>query len=256
MLVEVDALEVQVIVDNEADPMSTYTNAGVEVSGRMADVAMGSAIATDRGEAREMRMEDICCGAHGLSLLVTATKGGVKHSMLFDTAPTERAWEQNVRSLAADIAKIELIQLSHWHRDHSGGMLQAIRMIEEAKAEKGISRELVVDLHPARPDYRGFMVPTGPVSMEADPTFEEIEGLGAKISKHAETHTVLDDMFLVSGEIPRVTPYEVGLRRGIRFDKSKGVWGSDEMIADERFLMCNVKGTMSTMIEVQILIVR
>jgi len=28
---------------------------------------------------------------------------------------------------------VEAIHLSHWHRDHSGGMLKAIKMISEAK---------------------------------------------------------------------------------------------------------------------------
>jgi 7,8-dihydropterin-6-yl-methyl-4-(beta-D-ribofuranosyl)aminobenzene 5'-phosphate synthase len=44
----------------------------------------------------------------------------VKHSVLFDIGPEEDAWEKNVRRLAVDISEIEVIQLSHWHRDHSG----------------------------------------------------------------------------------------------------------------------------------------
>jgi 7,8-dihydropterin-6-yl-methyl-4-(beta-D-ribofuranosyl)aminobenzene 5'-phosphate synthase len=50
-------------------------------------------------------------------------------------------------------------------------------------------------------------------------------------------------MFLVSGEIPRVTEYETGVKNGIRFEKSTGKWEKDESIIDERFLMCNLKGT-------------
>ena len=81
-----------------------------------------------------------------------------------------------------------------------------------------------------------------PISLEADPSFEEIKAAGATVSKNATAHTILDNMFLVSGEIPRVTPYEKGLMRGIRFEKAKGTWETDELIKDERFLMCNVKG--------------
>lgn len=53
-------------------------------------------------------------------LVKTATKGDVKHSVLFDTGPEEEAWERNVKRLRADLSRVELIQLSHWHRDHSG----------------------------------------------------------------------------------------------------------------------------------------
>jgi hypothetical protein len=49
-------------------------------------------------------------------------------------------------------------------------------------------------------------------------------------------------MFLISGMIPRVTPYEIGVVRGIRFHSSSNSWEKDEMIADERLLMCNLKG--------------
>jgi 7,8-dihydropterin-6-yl-methyl-4-(beta-D-ribofuranosyl)aminobenzene 5'-phosphate synthase len=103
---------------------------------------------------------------------------------------------------------------------------------------------LIVDLHPERPDYRGFQFPGQmPVSLQADPTFAEIEAAGAKIEKSSKPHTVLDNMFLVSGEIPRVTPYETGLKAGVRFFDSTKKWEKDEEMADERLLMCNVKGT-------------
>jgi 7,8-dihydropterin-6-yl-methyl-4-(beta-D-ribofuranosyl)aminobenzene 5'-phosphate synthase len=116
-------------------------------------------------------------------------------------------------------------------------------MIKEGKKENHLdAQEIIMDLHPARPDYRGFMIAEQPVSMEADPTFEELQSAGARIQKSSIAHTVLDDMFLISGEIPRVTPYETGLRNSIRFDKSTNLWSKDESMTDERFLMCNLKG--------------
>ncbi|KAF2096823.1 metallo-beta-lactamase superfamily protein [Rhizodiscina lignyota] len=244
-LAEIDSLEIEVVVDNEVDPMSSYTNEGIEVGGRFVDVAIGSTHpAPGRANAvKELRLDSLCCGAHGLSLMITATKGDTKHTMLFDTGPEEQIWDMNAKRLRADLAKIETIHLSHWHKDHSGGMLRAIPLINAAKkASPSAPQTLVADLHPARPDYRGFMTPMGPISLEADPSFEEISAAGATVSKHAETHTVLDDMFLISGEIPRVTPYEVGVPRGARFSKETGMWEPDEKIADERFVMCNVKG--------------
>jgi 7,8-dihydropterin-6-yl-methyl-4-(beta-D-ribofuranosyl)aminobenzene 5'-phosphate synthase len=124
-------------------------------------------------------------------------------------------------------------------------MLRAIRLINEAKTAQASSNpeSLTVDLHPSRPDYRGIMT-AQPISMEADPTFDEIEAAGATVAKNAEPHAILDDMFLASGMIPRVTPYETGVIRGIRFDSSTKTWEKDELIADERLLMCNLKGML------------
>jgi hypothetical protein len=71
-LTEVDSLEAQVIIDNELDPMSTIAPDTVQVSGLMGHLAMNSPHHLDnRGDAhRELQMEDICCSAHGLSILL------------------------------------------------------------------------------------------------------------------------------------------------------------------------------------------
>jgi 7,8-dihydropterin-6-yl-methyl-4-(beta-D-ribofuranosyl)aminobenzene 5'-phosphate synthase len=164
--------------------------------------------------------------------------------MLFDVGPEEDAWERNAKRLSIDLATIERIQLSHWHRDHSGGMLRAISMITSAQKQRQnpSSSSLTIDVHPSRPDYRGFMAGSTPISMQADPSFSEMTALGAIIEKNEDAHTVLDDMFLVSGEIPRVTSYEAGVKNGIRYLASEQKWVPDEEIKDERFLVVNLKG--------------
>jgi 7,8-dihydropterin-6-yl-methyl-4-(beta-D-ribofuranosyl)aminobenzene 5'-phosphate synthase len=69
---EIDSVEITVIIDNEVDPLSQYTNEGLEVSGRMQDIAMTSPHpAPDRGGAvAELRLDNLCCGAHGLSYMI------------------------------------------------------------------------------------------------------------------------------------------------------------------------------------------
>ncbi len=115
-------------------------------------------------------------------------------------------------------------------------------MIYSAKSATTSTSPVIVDLHPSRPDYRGFMVGKEPVSMQADPSFAEISSAGGIVSKNAGPHTALDDFFLISGEIPRVTAYEKGIKGGIRFLASTAQWEPDETITDEQFLMCNLKG--------------
>lgn len=113
-------------------------------------------------------------------------------------------------------------------------------MINQAKKSHD---KVTVDLHPNRPDYRGVIVSNKPISLQADPTFQEIEEAGGVIIKNSKVHTISDDTFLVSGEIPRQTPYETGIVNGVRLDLAKGEWEEDTLIQEERFVMCNLKGT-------------
>lgn len=99
----------------------------------------------------------------------------------------------------------------------------------------------MVDVHPDRPAFRGVQADQ-PISLEADPSFEELETAGATLLKSDKPHTVLDDFFLVSGEIPRKTSYEDGIHGGLRFNDSTAQWEEDTLIMEERYVMCNLKG--------------
>lgn len=121
-------------------------------------------------------------------------------------------------------------------------MLAALRAIATT-ASKDHSALIAVDLHPERPDYRGMLTPTGAiVSLEADPTFAAIEAAGGRVTTSSETHAVLDGFFLASGAIPRRTVYEVGIRGALRYSSATQSWIPDEAIADERLVMCHLKG--------------
>ncbi|KAF4947623.1 hypothetical protein FSARC_13925 [Fusarium sarcochroum] len=245
-LLELDAIEISVIVDNELDPLSPCPNELVKQSGGVKDISMHPSNQTSTGgreAVQEFRMSNICCSAHGLSLMITGIKDGKRRTILFDTGPEEEVWERNAKRLKADIGQVEAIVLSHWHRDHSGGMLRAIDMIESERDQKGYHRSPVkVDLHPDRPEYRGVQIPGLPVvSLEADPTFAEIGQRFAVLETNEQPHTILDDMFLVSGKIPRVSGYESGMKFGVRFDAQKKKWVPDEEMADERILVCRLK---------------
>lgn len=71
-LVEIDGLEFHVIINNEVDPMSPSPNAQVKHAASFLGVPLGIvADPENRGGARmELPMQNICCGAHGLSLLI------------------------------------------------------------------------------------------------------------------------------------------------------------------------------------------
>ncbi|KAH7268567.1 beta-lactamase-like protein [Fusarium solani] len=239
-LVEVDSLEIHVLVNDEIDQISPSPNPRVQHTQSFAGVPLSRVPdPMARGGANwEMSMRNICCGAHGLSLFITATKDGQSRTLLFDAGPEEDVFEKNAERLRLQMSDVEVIALSHWHRDHSGGLLSAIRLINGGKADDA---SVVVALPPDRPDYRGAMFDE-PVSLEPDPTLEEIQRAGGKVETANHAGTVLDGMFLVSGEIPRRTAYEGGIPGGIRYDSATKKWTPDELIMEERFVMCKLKG--------------
>ena len=94
-LLELDAIEISVIVDNELDPLSPCPNELVKQFGGVKDITMYHSNRTSTGgreAVQEFRMNNICCGAHGLSLMVTGTKDDKKRTVLFDTGPEEEVW--------------------------------------------------------------------------------------------------------------------------------------------------------------------
>jgi hypothetical protein len=84
-LVELDSIEIKVIVDNEVDPISQPQNPLAVATGGLREIAFNSshAPANRGGAVKELRMDEICCGAHGLSLMIVGGKitiGKNKHA--------------------------------------------------------------------------------------------------------------------------------------------------------------------------------
>ncbi|KAF5252831.1 hypothetical protein FANTH_2155 [Fusarium anthophilum] len=235
-LIEVDSLDIHVLINDEIDQISPSPNPRVQHAQSFAGVPLNPVSdPSSRGGARlEMPMRNICCGAHGLSLFITAKKGNKSNTLLFDTGPEEGVFEKNVQRLRLPMPEIGAIVLSHWHRDHSGGLLSAIRLASRGRSDGG---QVIVALPPDKPALRGIMFDQ-PISLEPDPTIDEINSAGGKTVVLNEALTVLDDTFLISGEIPRQTEYEGGISGGVRYDPAKDEWIKDELIMEERFVMC------------------
>jgi 7,8-dihydropterin-6-yl-methyl-4-(beta-D-ribofuranosyl)aminobenzene 5'-phosphate synthase len=225
-LIECDRLEVQVLVDNVTDSLSS-TPAFVTrewpalVRKGMRRVAGGS----------------LCCANHGLSLVIRATGAGSEHVVLFDAGPVDYAVEHNGTRLGIDFGAIETAVLSHGHWDHGGGLLKAFELMQRAAP-----RAVPIYLHPGMFAERGQRQPDGGVlPMALLPTPDEVAAAGAAPVVTDQPQHFLDGMFYLSGEIPRVTPYETGLQNHVRRNAS-GDWEADPLLMDERFLAVAVKG--------------
>jgi len=222
----VDRLEILILVDNATDTLSS-TPAFVETeSARM-----------NRRGLRTMASKCLCCAAHGLSCLVTAHRGGKSRTVLFDTGPEEYAFERNVTRLGADLGAVDGIVLSHGHWDHAGAMLLALGMIRGRNGGKAVP----FYGHPGMFRSRGVKLPNGTVRpMEDVPSVADLTTFGADVVLATQPQALLDGMFYVSGEIPRVTPYERGYPGQVRLADDGKTWEPDEMLVDERFLAVNV----------------
>ncbi len=239
-VIELDELEILVVVDNETDTLSSVDE-GVPQIPEVVHLAARTPPSREyKGHECKIVLDQLCCGCFGLSVLITGRQGGNEHVMLFDVGPYPDLWLDNARRLDIDLAKIEIVFLSHWHFDHSGGFPEVVAAIAEARSSAGLAPP-VVDLHPKRPDQRGILMPNGEMFLLAEePTFAEIEQAGGEILKSDAPHAFCGEFFFASGAIERVTEYETGLVGHHSFYGEDGE--PDPLIMDERFIAAHVRG--------------
>ncbi len=227
-LAQADCVEILVLVDNTTDFLSSAPSIVTSEIARL----LKRRISPTTGAS-------YCCAAHGLSLLITAHGPNGPRTMLFDSGPADYAIEMNGARLGVDFAMIDAVMLSHSHWDHAGGLPRALGMIHSAN--KG--RPVPLFLHPAMFQERGFRMPSGQVAPAGPfPTPPQWADLGAEPIVTTEPATCLDSLFFISGEIPRVTPYEKGFDQNVHRRASNAPWEPEPLIIDERFLAVHVRG--------------
>lgn len=230
MLKQVDRVEVHILVDNVTDNLSSVPAfVETELAG----------LARRRGNAWVVSGSCLCCAAHGLACLITVRSGHESRTLLFDSGPEDRTFEQNVSRLGANLAPVEAIVLSHGHWDHGGAMLRALQLIRDRNG----GGELAYYAHPDMFRTRAAKQPNGSMRLMEDvPSIDALTRHGARVVNTTEPQLLLDGMAYVSGEIPRVTPFERGLPGQHRMTLDGTGWELDELIMDERFVAVNVAG--------------
>jgi 7,8-dihydropterin-6-yl-methyl-4-(beta-D-ribofuranosyl)aminobenzene 5'-phosphate synthase len=227
-LTECDKVEILVLVDNVTDTLSSTPFF----------VTRETAILRKRG-LRRISGSALCCASHGLSLVVTAHGPNGPRHMLFDGGPVDFAVERNGTRLGVDFGRIEAAMLSHGHWDHAGGLPRALGLINAGNGGQAIP----LYLHPGMFHERGTKQSDGGVMpMESVPPPRDWRDFGADPIVTDQPATVLDDLFYISGEIPRLTPYERGFAEQVRRTAPDAPWEPDPLLMDERFMAVNVKG--------------
>jgi 7,8-dihydropterin-6-yl-methyl-4-(beta-D-ribofuranosyl)aminobenzene 5'-phosphate synthase len=223
----VDKVEIQVLVDNATDSLSS---APAHAESEFAYL--------ERQGMRELSGDSLCCACHGLSLMITATRGNLQHCVLFDSGPEEYAFERNARRLSLQLGQVESVVLSHGHWDHAGGMLHALELIRAG----GRALSIPFYAHPGMFRSRARRLRNGEfMPMRDVPGIEALRACGADVNCIREPRVLLDAMFYLTGEIPRVTSFERGLPAHYQRSEDES-WQPDPLLMDERFLMVNVEG--------------
>ncbi|KAG6813565.1 hypothetical protein H0H92_009957 [Tricholoma furcatifolium] len=105
-------------------------------------------------------------------------------------SPDNKSLVRNVMAMKVPVDKIGRVITSHWHRDHTGGLLSFL----DYRRTFAPQSPCVVDVHPDRPLARG--IAPGPnfdkviCSLPEDPTFELIENAGGIVEKGRDGHAV------------------------------------------------------------------
>jgi 7,8-dihydropterin-6-yl-methyl-4-(beta-D-ribofuranosyl)aminobenzene 5'-phosphate synthase len=228
-ITEVDSLEALVLVDNVTDSLSSNPP----------HVLPEWSVLLTGGRLRQLAGSNTCCAHHGLSVLLTATVGNRKRTLLFDAGPAAATFQRNAEILGVDFASIEAVVLSHGHWDHAGGLLAAVQSIARSRAGKSFA----CYVHPGMFRQRATKRPDGQLYVnEIVPDPGQLSAAGAEVISTREPQSVADGAFYVSGEIPRVTSYEAGVPNHLTRSADGTSWEPDPFIMDERFVSVNVKG--------------
>lgn len=145
--------------------------------------------------------------------------------------------------MSVDLTQLDAVVLSHWHRDHSGGIVRVLelrqaQLAQQERQERQGQAKLKIDLHPSRPIRRGIARRPNRepfCNLPADPSFDEIKAAGGEIDLHDEPHEIVvcstsggggegekkKTGVGVSGEIKRVVDYEKGVLGGVRWEKDE-----------------------------------
>ena len=227
-LIAADRIEVQILVDNVTDGLSTVpTFVETETAYHW------------RNGLREMSGACLCCAAHGLSCLITAYRGDARQTLLFDTGPDVDVFTRNVRLLKADLTRVDAMLLSHGHWDHGGAMLTALDLIRAGQS----SRRIPVHMHAGMFRHRAMRAADGSMRPFADiPSIATLTAAGGDVVLSDQPNLILQDLFQVSGEIPRLTSYERGLPGQYARATSDGTWEPDPLLMDERSVVVHIAG--------------
>ena len=212
---EVDEARISIIMDNSFDMLMAST-----------EVAKRFPLGPNAFE------DTLPIAEHGFSALIRVVRGNKEGTVLFDTGLTRNGTLYNMDAMEIDISGIQAVILSHGHIDHTTGLAGIIN-------RKGV-RNLPLVLHPDACLERKVIFPNGNEIRLPAPKLKDLRHEGVEIIEEAKPSMLIDDMLLVSGEIPRRTEFEKGFP--VHYAKRDNSWEPDPFIMDDQCAIANLRG--------------
>jgi 7,8-dihydropterin-6-yl-methyl-4-(beta-D-ribofuranosyl)aminobenzene 5'-phosphate synthase len=193
--------------------------------------ALGSGARRPAATMEGGQTPDALVAEHGFSALVTVSKNGSQHQILYDTGASPDGVTGNMRRLNMDPSAIEAIVCSHGHFDHTGGLDGLISLLGPAG--------LPVLLHPHFWRRRRLAIPGNEPREIPTTSRQALTGAGFEIIEEQQPSFLFQGSVLVTGEVPRVTGYEPGFPPQQSW--LGGSWQPDPLVLDDQALIVDIK---------------
>jgi 7,8-dihydropterin-6-yl-methyl-4-(beta-D-ribofuranosyl)aminobenzene 5'-phosphate synthase len=196
------------------------------------DVLMGSTPVAKRVKrARDAHSRPQLRAEHGVSMLVTTYAGGQSDSILFDTGVTVDGVLHNMDVLEIKGNELHAVVLSHGHTDHTRGLTGFIKRYGRPR--------IPIVLHPDAYLKRKNVHPDGHESEHIPPSKRDLESEDVQIVEERGPSMTVGNYALITGQIPRATPYEKGSPNQVAW--IDGQWQPDPWIHDDQAIVIHVK---------------
>ncbi len=213
----VDSLDVTILVDNSIDLLM----AGSDRVRRFPLVP-------------DWIKKDPLVAEHGYSALLTFKEDGTTRQVLYDAGLGKDTLMHNMQVLGLSPKDIDVVVLSHGHRDHHGGLLGLIRAVGKPN--------LPLVLHPDAWRRRKATFADGSVWNLPPPDRKTLEEANVRFAEERGPSLLVGDGLLVTGQVERTTEFEKGFpaQNWLNHD---GRWEPDPWTWDDQPVVVNVKET-------------